>query len=173
MDQNRDPGRYALTGSANPLLVPHLGYTLAGRMSIFELYPLSQGELLERKDDFIENIFSHRKPKLEIISKQELIAKMLLGGYPHVQRLDSGQRELWFDNYITTMLTREITELAKIEGLTELPRLLYLLATRSANLLNASQLSREAGLPNTTLHRYLALLRAIFMIYFFAAWSVG
>jgi predicted AAA+ superfamily ATPase len=43
VDQHRIPGRFALTGSANPLLIPRLGDTLAGRMAIFELYPLSQG----------------------------------------------------------------------------------------------------------------------------------
>ncbi len=60
VDENRINGRYALTGSANPLLIPRLGDSLAGRMEILELFPLSQGELLGIKENFIEWALSDR-----------------------------------------------------------------------------------------------------------------
>src|ERR1700682_5211214 len=50
VDQNSIPGRYILTGSANPLLIPRLGDSLAGRMEIIDLMPLSQGELLGQSE---------------------------------------------------------------------------------------------------------------------------
>src|ERR1700722_2545551 len=58
VDENRIPGQFALTGSANPLLIPNLSDSLAGRMFLTELYPLSQGELLNKKEHFIDWLFS-------------------------------------------------------------------------------------------------------------------
>lgn len=173
VDQQRKPGRFALTGSANPLLIPDLGDALAGRMNILELYPLSQGELNGIFDDFIHLVFSDQRPAIVKISKKELIERMLTGGYPTVQSLKNEQRDMWFDNYITTILTREVQELARIEGIVELPQLLRILATRAGGLLNVSEISRASGLVNTTLRRYLALLQTVFMIYFLPSWSVN
>jgi len=58
VDKNRLSGRYALTGSANPRLVPKLGDSLAGRMQILNLWPLSQGELVGVREKFINEIFA-------------------------------------------------------------------------------------------------------------------
>ena len=89
VDHSRHPGQFALAGSANPLLIPRLGDTLAGRMSILELYPLSQGELLGIVDDFIDLAFNSRVPMVTTFSKRELIEKAIIGGYPNVQALTS------------------------------------------------------------------------------------
>lgn len=171
VDHNRKPGRYALTGSANPLLIPQLGDSLAGRMSTLELYPLSQGELRDIFDDFISLVFSDRRPPIETISRKILIDLMMRGGYPNVQMLDTEKRDMWFSDYLSTILTREITDLAKIEGIVELPNLLRILATRSSNMLNISDISQSIGLPNTTLRRYFALLQTIFMVSLLPPWS--
>ncbi len=173
VDRNRQPGQFALTGSANPLLIPTLGDTLAGRISILELFPLSQGELLGIFDDFIDLAFSDKHPIIAQVSKKELIEKMIIGGYPNVQSIDEEQRDQWFDNYITTVLKREISELAKIEGIVEFPQLLRLLATRAGTILNASELSRASMLVNTTLRRYLALLQTVFLVGFLPSWGVN
>lgn len=61
VDNNRFPGRYLLTGSANPLLVPKLGDALTGRMAICHLWPLSQGEILGVKEKFLDFLFSNEK----------------------------------------------------------------------------------------------------------------
>ena len=140
LEDNRIAGRYALTGSANPLLLPTLGDSLAGRMSIFELYPLSQGELVRIKEDFITLVYGDNQPATQKLSKKELIQKMMVGGFPPVQGATSSQRELWFDDYIRTILTREVTDLSRIEGLLELPQLMQLLAARAGTMLNVSDL---------------------------------
>ena len=58
VDNNRYPGRYILTGSANPLLVPKLGDALTGRMAVCNMWPLSQGEILGSKEKFMDYLFS-------------------------------------------------------------------------------------------------------------------
>lgn len=174
VDQHRNPGRYLLTGSANPLLLPRLGDSLAGRMEIFELFPLSQSEIARVQDSFIDTLFSgnvaHFKEGLE---QKELYKKIDTGGYPTVQEFDSEARTSWFNGYVTTLLHRDVKDLTQIEGLADFPNLLRLLATRVATLINSAEISRATGLSNTTLHRYLGLLEIIFMIKFQPAWSTN
>ncbi len=168
VDKNRIPGRYLLTGSANPLLIPRLGDSLAGRMEIIDLMPLSQGELLGKKEKFVDSIFNNnesiKEPK-QILSKKDLYEKILIGGYPTVQGLDDEDREAWMRNYLNLILKKDIKDLAEIEKISEMPNLLRLLASRISNLLNVAEISRDCKLVTKTTHRYLALLETIFIIY--------
>lgn len=174
VDQNRIPGRYLLTGSANPLLIPQLGDSLAGRMSIINLFPLSQGELAAVEEHFIDTVFDKRQPTQFIkLTKQELYSRIASGGYPLVQQADFEARELWFNGYVTLLLQRDIKDLSHITGIADFPRLLYLLATRASNLINTAELSRTSGLAASTLSRYLVLLETIFLVNFLPAWSVN
>lgn len=173
VDKNRVPGMFVLTGSANPLLIPQLGDSLAGRMEIINLFPFSQGELKEKKEDFLELVFANKIADLNInkLSKETLCKKLLQGGYPGVQDFDKEDLENWINSYLTTILHRDVKDLAQIEGLTQLPNLLSLLATRVGGLLNASELSRVSGIANSTLNRYLTLLKTLFLINLQPAWS--
>ncbi len=173
VDENRLPGRYALTGSANPFLIPRLGDSLAGRMEIFYLHTLSQGELLSRYDDFIARVFAPemRTPPYDLVVKAELHKKIAIGGYPSVLGFDYSARESWFSSYVTALLQRDVKDIANIAGLSELPMLLQLLATRNGTLLNAAELSRTSGIPSSTLSRYLVLLNALFLVELLAPWS--
>jgi predicted AAA+ superfamily ATPase len=74
---------------------------------------------------------------------------------------------------VTTILQRDVRDLANIESLAALPRLLGLVAARSASLLNYAELSRAAGLPQTTLKRYMALLEHTFLVRMIPAWSAN
>ncbi len=174
VDENRIPGRYALTGSANPLLIPQLGDSLAGRMEILQLFPLSQGELLNKKDEFIDHVFNNEQPApSSILNVDELYEKITIGGYPSVQTMNAASRESWFNSYITTLLQRDIKEISQITGLTDFPLLLNILAVRAGNLLNVAELSRVSGIPSTTLHRYLILLDTLFLTYLQPPWSTN
>jgi predicted AAA+ superfamily ATPase len=173
VDRDRKPGRFLLTGSSNVLLLPRLSDSLAGRMEVLNLWPLSQGEIEGVREDFVDAVFSAALPNMpKVRHKDSLIARLLLGGYPAVQTRDSEERQrAWFASYITTLLQRDVRDLASIEGLATLPRLLALLAARAASLLNVSELSRSFAMPLTTLKRYLALLEATFLIRLLPPWS--
>lgn len=175
VDDNREPGRYILTGSANPLLIPKLGDSLAGRMEIYDLYPLSQGELLGKKEQFLDHLFAEKYEysSLEPVVRSELYKRMVTGGYPSVQHFDEEGRTQWFQSYRTTVLERDIKELAHIERMTQFPQLLGLLATRAASLLNISDIARSTQIPPSTLGRYLAWLEVIYLIKLQAPWSVN
>ncbi len=166
VDRKRQAGRYLLTGSANVLLVPRLPESLAGRMELVTLWPLSAGELHGVEEGFIDAVFSaDLAPVTAKESRRALWARISRGGYPEVvARPAPERRAAWFGAYLTTILQRDVRDLAAIEGLTELPRLLALLAVRSSSLMNTSELSRAAGLPNSTLKRYLSLLETTFLL---------
>jgi predicted AAA+ superfamily ATPase len=172
VDKNRRPGRYLLTGSANVLLLPQISESLAGRMETITLWPLSQGELRLQREGFIDAVYKKGIPALPTSDAFDLRGTVLAGAYPEVLQRPAGKRRsAWFAAYITAMLQRDVRDLANIEGLTDMPRLLSLLAARVGGLLNMSELSRSSGIPNTTLKRYLSLLQATFLFQPLPAWS--
>jgi len=176
VDQARRPGRFLLTGSTDVLLLPRLSESLAGRMEVLSLWPFSQGELAGGREAFIDALFSRRLPDLPrgVLSRRELLERILRGGYPEIQRRStSTRRAAWFGSYLTALIQRDIRDLANIDGVTVLPRLLGLLAARSSATLNVADLARDAAIPQTTLTRYLGLLTATFLVRTVPAWSAN
>jgi predicted AAA+ superfamily ATPase len=173
IDERRDPGRFLLTGSANPLVLPRLADSLAGRIELHTLWPLSQGELGGRDERFIDRVFEPRFPipRLEGEAWPALTRRLAQGGYPEMlTRQDAGRREAWFGSYLQTILQRDVRDIASIRNLSALPRLLALLASRAAGLLDYSDLARSLSLPQSTLKRYYALLVATFLVHELPAW---
>ncbi len=174
VDEKRTPGRFLLTGSANVLLLPQLSESLAGRIEILTLWPLSQGEIHGVKETIIDQLFNYHPFTVTKTSfdRQSIIDIITTGGYPEiVDRKTPDRRRAWFDSYITTILQRDVRDIANIEGLTELPRLLTLLAARAATLLNFAELGRTTGIAQTTLKRYMTLLEITFLIQYLPAWA--
>ncbi len=173
VDRDRRPGRFLLTGSTHALATPRLAEALVGRMELLTLWPLSQGEIEGHREGFLDAVFRDRLPPLRHSpeSRRHLIEQALKGGFPEPLGRLGARRSAWFRAYVTTILKREVRDLAQIEGIAELPRLLELLAARAASLLNFSEISRSAGIPQTTLKRYLALLEQTFLIRRLPAWA--
>ena len=148
VDRNRKPGRYLLTGSANVLMLPKLSESLAGRMEILPLWPLSQGEIIGKPESFIDTLFTDKPIKAVVGSKggPVLIDRILRGGYPEAHRREApSRRRAWFNSYISTILQRDVRDLANIDGHSAMPRLLTLLASRVGSLLNQLRGIEESG----------------------------
>lgn len=177
VDRDRHPGRFLLTGSAQVLLLPRLSESLVGRMEVLHLWPFAQRELAGATGSFVDAVFDG-----SVLTAQpqvaggidDVSARLTLGGFPEVHTLRSAERRTaWFDSYVTTILQRDVRDIANVEGLVTMPVLLRLLAARSASLLNVSELSRSAGIKLTTLNRYLSLLETVFLIRRLPAWSAN
>lgn len=175
VDRDRRPGRFLLTGSANVLLAPQVSESLAGRIEILTLYPLSQGELEGVRETLIDRLFSDHPlgVKTESVDRDEIVQRVLVGGYPEVLARGPQRRGAWFGAYVTTILQRDVRDLQHIDRLTELPRLLAVLAARTGTLLNVADFSRVSSIPQTTLARYLTLLQATFLIQLLPAWTAN
>lgn len=172
VDEDRRPGRFLLTGSANIFMLPRLSESLAGRMEIIRLMPLSQGEIDRRDEMFVDALFKKRfslpEPRRGGLG---LSARIVRGGYPEVvANLAANRRSAWFESYISAILQRDVRDFSNIEDLTILPRLLALIASRTAGLLNFADLSRTLSLPQSTLKRYFALLEATFLVHLVPPW---
>lgn len=165
VDRNRRPGRFFLTGSANVLSLPKVAESLAGRIEIHTLWPLSQGEIRGTREAFVDAAFSkERFPSVKPISLADVLRIAVVGGYPDVQSRIASRRTDWFQSYIASLMERDVRDLSNVEQLTALPNLLQLIASRSGSLLNNSDLSRSLELPLTTLKRYLSLLELLFLV---------
>lgn len=176
VDRERQAGRYLLTGSANILTLPGIADSLAGRMEVLTLYPLSQGEIAGLQEDFISTLFAKEflleHTNKTLLTREKLLEAIALGGYPEVlSRSNPKRRTAWFDSYITTLVERDIRDISNIQDISGLIRLLRLLGVRSGTLYNQAELSRSVGMPASTLGRYIPLLEALFLVWFLPAWS--
>jgi predicted AAA+ superfamily ATPase len=170
VDQNRKPGRFILAGSANVLLLPQLADSLAGRMEIIHLRPLAQSEIAGKKPEFLQQLFKadfgqgsnqNNYPRLG----ESLAEQICKGGYPAaIARSTAKRRSAWYRDYITTIIQRDVRDIASIRNLDILPKLLALAASQTARLLNAADLASPFSISRPTIREYLALLEQIFLI---------
>jgi predicted AAA+ superfamily ATPase len=174
VDRDRRPGRFVLTGSADVLTLPRVAETLAGRMEVLRLWPLSQGEIEGRREAFLDALLAGEPDALAgagaPIGREDLVARVTAGGFPEAVARSGARRSRWFESYLDTVLTREVREIANVAGLGDLPRLMLSLAARSTGLLNYADLGRDLGMPQTTLKRYLGLLETAFLVRRVPAW---
>ena len=166
IDARRSPGRYLLTGSSQVLLVPALSDSLAGRMDILRLHPLSQGEIYGGIPNFLDDLFggafttSSTDPMGD-----ELAERIADGGYPAaLARSTSRRRSNWYRNFIDTQLQRDVRDLARISALDAMPRLLAAAASQTARLYNLSHMASPFQLSRPTIRDYVALLERLFLI---------
>jgi len=175
IDRDRSPGRFLLTGSADVLSMPRVAESLAGRMEVATLWPLSQGELTGHDERLVDDLLAGRKPGASAAGAgpaSEILDRVLQGGYPEaVARSRPERRRAFFEGYVTTLLQRDVRDLADIERPAALRRLLHLIAVRTGSILNRAELSRTLGLPVSTLERYLAILQTLFLVQEVPAWS--
>jgi hypothetical protein len=175
VDRNRTPGRFLLTGSANVFGLARVTETLAGRIAIHELHPFSWAEVRRLPPSpAIEVLFEaatapaalrglpHSSPPDRLGELKQLI---LSGGFPTPALMRSAKaRRTWFESYRQTYLERDVRDLANVEHLPEVNRLLAILAPRTSSTLNLAALSRDVGLPVTTLRRYMRLLGLTYQV---------
>ncbi|MBI4311975.1 MAG: ATP-binding protein [Chloroflexi bacterium] len=166
VDRDRTPGRFLITGSTNVLLVPGLADSLAGRMQIVRLHPLSQAEMAEKPPRFLAALFggafkTQAWPRLG----KELAGRIAAGGYPAaLARASSGRRAAWYRDYVETLVLRDARDLARVSALDALPRLLTLAAGQTARLLNVTDLAGPFQLSRPTIRDYVTILERLFLL---------
>lgn len=176
VDRSRRPGQFLLTGSANIFTLPKVADALPGRMEIINLWPFSQGEIEGQFDSFVDWVFNESGPtRLSTnLSKIDYIERAVRGGFPDVvSRTDKRRRDAWFESYISTLIERDMRDLADIAHSNALPRLLKLLAARSAQPLSIRNLATDVDLAPNTLSRYVDLLESAFIITRLPGWETS
>jgi predicted AAA+ superfamily ATPase len=175
VDLEPTPGHFLLTGSSRILALRTLPDALPGRMEVIELWPFSQGEISGEPDRFVDAAFQHG-PRIDHSSplrRRNYLDRLVVGGFPEAVRRAPRRRTAFFDSYLSTLIERDVLELASIERRGDLLKLLALLAGRAGGLLVPTALASQSGIPRTTLVRYLELLSSVFLIKTIPAWSSG
>jgi predicted AAA+ superfamily ATPase len=172
VDADRRPGRLILTGSTNVLLVPSLADSLAGRMEILRLHPLSQVELERTEPRFLDVLFGGgfgRGGGGRL--GRDLIDRVVAGGYPPaIARGSAVRRSAWYRSYIEAIVQRDVRDMTRIASLDVLPRLLEAAASQTACLFNASALAAPFQQSRPTIRDYLTLLERVFLIDLLPPW---
>jgi predicted AAA+ superfamily ATPase len=172
VDDDYRPGRFLLTGSANVMTLPRVADSLAGRVETIKLLPLSQSEVHGRRSTFLDAIFRSELPKPKnIIVGKSLVELTLTGGFPEAMTRRGGRRRSdWGRSYISSVLTRDLRDIADVERLTELPRFVRLLAEHAGQLVNYSEFGKGIGVNYKTAQRYIGLLEQIFLVASLPPW---
>jgi predicted AAA+ superfamily ATPase len=174
VDQDRRPGRFVLTGSANLLLVPTVTESLAGRMEMAQLHPLTESEKARAPGRFLSDLLNGTiKPGIRPEAAPEgpsLPERLVAGGYPEPLTRTPGRARQWHRQYLRSIIDRDVQDVARVRDAHELARLLELLALRSAELLNTLNLANTLGLHRSTVDHYIAVLERLFLVRRLPAW---
>jgi uncharacterized protein len=172
VDADRRPGRFLVTGSANILTLRDMQDSMAGRIEMLPLLPLSQDELAAQGPaHFLDRLLAG-EGFLNERRDHSLIERVLTGGYPDaVVRKASGRRRDWFAAYAKAITERDLPDIANVERAADLPRLLRMMAALNGQPVNATELGSRLQIDRKTALRYLALAEQIFVVRMLPAWS--
>ena len=168
-DKENANGKYLLTGSANILALPKLSDSLVGRMIVLTLYPFSTAEASEGKGNGLEKLLAMDFSNITDRGIN-LLQAIQLGTFPEIANAAEKERGIWFDGYLTTILQRDVKQLADLEKISTLPNLLRVLSVRAGGLINDSDISREVGLNSVTGKFYRNILKMMFISFDVEPW---
>ena len=154
-DAKDRPGYFILTGSQNFLMNQAITQSLAGRIAILTLLPLSIKEL--------------KKNKLLTDNVNELIFS---GGYPRIYSKNIAPTEL-YPSYIHSYVERDIRQLLNVENLVTFQKFMQLCAARIGQLLNVTDLAVSCGIAQKTAQNWLSILQASYIIFLLNPYHVN
>ena len=147
VDEVQTSGQYILTGSQHFLLHEKISQTLAGRIALFTLLPLTTSELQAARitcDTYEEYMFHGMYPRL----------------YEHAVKPTD-----WYPSYIQTYIERDIRDLKQVGNLSTFQTFVKLCAGRIGQLLNLSSLARDCGITHNTAKAWISLLETSFILF--------
>lgn len=173
VDEDRRPGRFLLTGSANLMAMPTVADSLAGRMETLSLLPLSQSEIEGSATNWIDNAFRGRILETDVQALgNDLVERVLRGGYPEaISRTLARRRAAWSRQYINAIIQRDVRDVAGIEKLDQLPRFLRALAQTAGQMCNYTQLGGQVGLDGKTAARYVGIFEQMYLLKRIDVWA--
>ncbi len=173
VDADTRPGRFLLTGSANVMALPTIGDSLAGRIAVVTLLPLSQTEIVGGPGRLIDQLFAGKGLQLDgpPVFGESLLKVILRGGYPEALRRRQPRRPArWHQDYLALVLDRDVRDIATLEQLEKLPRLLLMLSEQAGQLVNHQAMAAPLGLSIPTVQKYVSVLERLFVVRTLTPW---
>ena len=172
VDEQRQNGRFLLTGSANSMLLPKLSDALTGRMETVPLMALSECEILDRKPTFLNKLLNLEPLAAHDVRIRDHIVERLVTGCFPVPLLRTGERrrQAWYRQYVDMMIQRDILDMSNIDYPELMNKLLKALAICSGQLLNLSELGNRLDINLNTVKKYIGLLEQLYLVERIPAW---
>ncbi len=170
VDRQRQNGLFWLSGSQQFHLMKNVSESLAGRVAVLELLPLSREETLGlagKLPPFLPtpSQLSQRSQHLSSLSLQELYLLIWRGSYPAITVNPDMNRDIFYGSYIQTYLQRDVRHFLNVKDEMQFMRFLKAAAACTGNLLNIAELARDADISHTTAHNWLSVLQATHIIF--------
>ena len=160
-DQRRRPGDFWLTGSQMFRMMQNVTESLAGRAGIVPMLGLSSAEIDGRHPgpfgveiESLSRRFSDAKPK----TVTEIFERIYKGSMPRLYEVEDVNRELYFESYLDTYLSRDIRDLGQVADETAYMNFIKIVAARTATNVNYDALAQEAGVSAPTAKKWLSIL---------------
>lgn len=173
VDEDRRPGRFLLTGSANLMALPTVADSLAGRMETLSLLPLSQSEIAGQSTNWLDRVFANHLPQSGSSAREhDLVGRVLRGGYPEaLTRSTDRRRTTWARQYLAAMVERDVRDIANIDKLDQLPRFLRALAHTAGQMCNYTQLGGQLGIDSKTAAKYVGVFEQMYLLKRVNVWT--
>ena len=164
VDEDNSPGQFLLTGSADLYSLPEVTESLAGRVTNIRLRPLTVGEILRRKPNFLDMTFKRTWPiQIKGYDKAKVIGIAFRGGYPEALHFSKRRRKAWHNDYVRTLLARDLEDIANIRRRNVMADLLEILAAWSGKFMDIAGICRALPIAKSTLETYVNLLLALYL----------
>lgn len=178
VDGNRKMGQFVLTGSSNVFISAEIMDSLAGRVLTLKMLPLSSAEINEvgpcRLLDWAKGSAQISElPSCRIVSRAEIIDRVIRGGYPEIRALPERSRQRRYREYIDTIVDRDVADVMKIRRTDSMRRLIDQVAIRTGSELNTTDLGDKIGLTRQITGEYLDILERLSLIARLPAWTSG
>ncbi|MEY2683812.1 MAG: hypothetical protein RJA09_956 [Pseudomonadota bacterium] len=174
VDKDPTPGRFLLTGSTNLMAMPAVADSLAGRLEVITLLPFAQAEMTGAAGDLLDRLFDGQGlPSAGTpVVGDGLMQLVLRGGYPEaLRRATTTRSQAWLHDYVALILDRDVRDIAHVDQLERMPRLLDVLAAHAGQLVNHSSYGAALGLSGPTAQKYVGILERLFLIRQVPPWS--
>lgn len=175
LDTSSERGQFLLAGSANILTLPTIADALPGRVDYVRLWPFSQGELAESRESFIDRLFAGEVPHIDdaAVGSGAYAARIVTGGFPDAQDRSARGRARFFNSYVSSILGRDLQDIASVRNTDSVKHLLRLNAARSANLVNSRAVASELGVDHKTVAAQTQILEDLFLVSRLPPWHVN
>ena len=171
-DASDDKAQFCLSGSQPLELMEKASESLAGRVGIIELAPLSQREI-DRDSftlPFVPTLDYIKERSQSVITSTNIWERIHRGGYPELQDPEV-EWSMFFSSYVKTYLERDVRKLTVVQNLNDFRRFMVAVAARTGQIINYSNISDEIGKDQTTVKAWMSILEASGIVYLLEAYT--
>ncbi len=159
-------GMFWLTGSERFKMMKNISESLAGRVAVLTMLPLSEREVVGREEkQFSPDIEKLKKEKYEKKTLREIFDAIFRGGMPRIVSDKNLDRDLYFSSYMDTYISKDVSELEHVKNLDDFRNLVTYLAANTSHELVYDNISKEMGISAPTIKEWVTILERSGIIY--------